>query len=99
MYLTPKTLDEAVSLLASAGGQILAGGTDFYPALGDRLPPGRVVDITALGQIRGISTDQEWIRIGALTTWTDIIRTPLLGGNLKTAAWSAGLYGWGQAKA
>jgi CO/xanthine dehydrogenase FAD-binding subunit len=77
LYLKPKTLDEAVSLLASAGGQILAGGTDFYPALGDRLPPRRVVDITALGEIRGISEGQEWIRIGGLTTWTEIIRAPL----------------------
>ena len=41
LYLKPKTLDEAVSLLASPGGQILAGGTDFYPALGERLPQGR----------------------------------------------------------
>jgi CO/xanthine dehydrogenase FAD-binding subunit len=79
LYLKPKTLDEAVSLLASAGGQILAGGTDFYPALGDRLPQGRVVDITALSEIRGISTDtdKEWIRIGGLTTWTEVIRSPL----------------------
>ena len=77
LYLKPKTLNEAVSLLASAGGQILAGGTDFYPALGDRLPPGQVVDITALGEIRGISKDQEWIRIGGLTTWTEVIRAPL----------------------
>ena len=45
------------------------------------------------------TTESGWIRIGGLTTWTDIIRTPLLGGNLKTAAWSAGLSGWGQAKA
>ena len=77
MYLKPRTLDEAVSLLASAGGQILAGGTDFYPALGDRLPQGRIVDITAIGEIRGISTGTEHIRIGGLTTWSEIIRTPL----------------------
>ena len=77
LYLKPKTLDEAVSLLASSGGQILAGGTDFYPALGERLPQGRVVDITALGEIRGISTEKEWIRIGGLTTWSDVIRAPL----------------------
>lgn len=77
MYLKPKTLDEAVSLLASSGGQILAGGTDFYPALGERLPQGRVVDITALGEIRGVSTQNEWIRIGGLTTWSDVIRAPL----------------------
>ncbi len=77
LYLKPKTLDEAISLLASPGGQILAGGTDFYPALGERLPRGRVVDITALREIRGISTESDWIRIGALTTWTDMIRAPL----------------------
>ena len=31
LYLKPKNLSEAVSLLATSGGQILAGGTDFYP--------------------------------------------------------------------
>jgi CO/xanthine dehydrogenase FAD-binding subunit len=77
LYLKPKTLDEAVSLLASPGGQILAGGTDFYPALGERLPQGRVVDITALGELRSISTENEWIRIGGLTTWSDVIRASL----------------------
>jgi CO/xanthine dehydrogenase FAD-binding subunit len=77
LYLKPKTLDEAVSLLAAPGGQVLAGGTDFYPALGERLPRGLVVDITALGEIRGISVETEHIRIGGLTTWSDVIRAPL----------------------
>ena len=77
LYLKPKTIDEAVSLLASPGGQILAGGTDFYPALGERLPEGRVVDITGVSELRGISSDSEHIRIGGLTTWSEVIRTPL----------------------
>lgn len=77
MYLRPKTLDEAVSLLASSSGSILAGGTDFYPALGERLPQGRVVDITALREIRGISFETGQVRIGGLTTWSEVIRTPL----------------------
>jgi CO/xanthine dehydrogenase FAD-binding subunit len=77
LYLKPKNLDDALRLLASAGGQILAGGTDFYPALGEKLPRGRVVDITALGELRGISTEGEWIRIGGLTTWSEVIRAPL----------------------
>ena len=92
LYLKPKTLDEAISLLASPGGQILAGGTDFYPALGERLPQGRVVDITALGEIRGISTERDHIRIGALTTWSEVIRAPLPRGfdALKAAAREVG---------
>lgn len=76
-YFRPKTLDEAVSLLASSGAQILAGGTDFYPALGERLPQGRVVDITALGEIRGITIESDHIRIGGSTTWSEVIRAPL----------------------
>jgi CO/xanthine dehydrogenase FAD-binding subunit len=77
LYLRPKTLDDAVSLLASNGGQILAGGTDFYPALGERLPPENVLDISAIRDLRGISMTAEQVRIGGLTTWTDVIRAPL----------------------
>jgi CO/xanthine dehydrogenase FAD-binding subunit len=92
LYLKPKTLDEAVSLLASSGGQILAGGTDFYPALGERLPRERVVDITALREIRGITTESEHVRIGGLTTWSEVIRAPLPHGfdALKAAAREVG---------
>ena len=64
-------------MLARSGGQILAGGTDFYPALGERLPVGDVVDISALREIRGISLETDYVRIGGLTTWTDVIRIPL----------------------
>jgi CO/xanthine dehydrogenase FAD-binding subunit len=77
LYLKPKTLHEAVSLLAESGGQLLAGGTDFYPSLGDRLPRGDVVDISGLSEIRGISSDDSCIRIGGVTTWSEIIRAPL----------------------
>lgn len=77
MYLKPKTLDEAVSLLAAGGSQILAGGTDFYPALGEALPQGTIVDVSALREIQGISISAEHIRIGGLTTWTEVIRAPL----------------------
>jgi CO/xanthine dehydrogenase FAD-binding subunit len=77
LYLKPKTLSEAVYVLATSGGQILAGGTDFYPALGDALPQGDVVDISSLREIRGIVIEDEYIRIGGLTTWTEIVRTPL----------------------
>lgn len=77
VYLKPKTLDEAMAVLASPGGQILAGGTDFYPALGERLPQGCVVDISALDEMRGISVEPSKVRIGGLTTWSEVIRFPL----------------------
>lgn len=63
--------------LASSPAQILAGGTDFFPALGERLPQGDVLDITGVPEIRGVSLEKEHVRIGGLTTWSEIIRAPL----------------------
>jgi CO/xanthine dehydrogenase FAD-binding subunit len=77
VYLRPKTLEAAVSALAASGGQILAGGTDFYPALGERLPTSDVIDITCLREMRGISFEGDYIRMGGLTTWTEVIRAQL----------------------
>ena len=77
MYIKPNTLDEAVLALAAEPAQILSGGTDFYPALGDRPVRGAVVDVSGLGQLRGVASERDWIRIGGLTTWSEIIRTPL----------------------
>lgn len=64
-------------MLANHGGQILAGGTDFFPALGDRPAPDRVVDISGLSEIRGVAVGPESIRIGGLTTWSEVVAAPL----------------------
>lgn len=77
MYARPKTLDAAVDALAKEGGQILSGGTDFFPALGDRPAPDRVVDISGLTEIKGIAVETDHIRIGGLTTWSELVATPL----------------------
>ncbi len=77
MYFRPHTLDEAVHVLASSGGQILAGGTDFFPSLGDQAVTGTVVDISGLGELKGVVKEPKYIRIGGLTTWTEVAKTPL----------------------
>ena len=77
MYFRPRSLHEAVDTLARHGGQILSGGTDFYPTLGERPFPASVVDISGVSELRGISSDSASIRIGGLTTWTEILRSPL----------------------
>ena len=77
LYFRPKNLDDAIAVVNSSGGQILAGGTDFYPALGERVPQGDVIDISALREIRGISAQERYFRIGGLTTWTEVARAPL----------------------
>jgi CO/xanthine dehydrogenase FAD-binding subunit len=56
---------------------MLAGGTDFYPALGAKPLRDDVLDIGKLDELRGISEAAEHIVIGARTSWTDIIRANL----------------------
>jgi CO/xanthine dehydrogenase FAD-binding subunit len=77
LYFRPKTLDEAVVQLKMPGVQVLSGGTDFYPGLGERIAQEPVMDISGLGELRGVSSDAGHIRIGGLTTWSEIIRAPL----------------------
>ncbi len=77
MYCRPRSLDEAVRVLAESGGQILSGGTDFFPALGDRPAPDRVIDISGLTGIKGITVETGHVRIGGLTTWSEVVATPL----------------------
>ncbi len=77
MYFRPTTLDEAVDTLSRHGGQILSGGTDFFPALGERPISSPVIDISGIAQLRGVSIGADEIRIGGLTTWTEILRAPL----------------------
>jgi CO/xanthine dehydrogenase FAD-binding subunit len=77
LYSRPKTLDAALHVLAQEGGQILSGGTDFFPALGDRPAPDRVIDISGLTEIKGITVEASHIRIGGLTTWSQLVATPL----------------------
>ena len=77
MYSRPKTLDAALHALARNEGQILSGGTDFFPALGDRPADDRVIDISGLTEIKGIAIEANHIRIGGLTTWSQLVATPL----------------------
>jgi CO/xanthine dehydrogenase FAD-binding subunit len=88
LYFRPNTLDEAVHVLAGSGGQILAGGTDFFPSLGDRTVTGTVVDISGLSELKGVVKEPRHIRIGGLTTWSEVVKTPLPRGfdGLKAAA-------------
>src|SRR5688572_13635554 len=76
-YAKPRTLDEALALLGEARWRILAGGTDFYPALGSKPLSENVLDVNGLAELRGTSETASHLVIGARTTWTDIIRQPL----------------------
>jgi len=73
-YAKPRDVDEVLALLGEASWKILAGGTDFYPALGNRPLTDNVLDINALDDLRGIAETETHLVIGARTTWADITK-------------------------
>ncbi len=77
MFLRPRALREALETLESPDVRILAGGTDFYPALGERRASGTILDVTALRELGGIDIGPDLVRIGAGASWTKLIGTPL----------------------
>lgn len=77
LYARPDTIEEAVSLLSQGTWRLLAGGTDFYPAQGSRPIRDDILDINGIATLRGIDRTGAGIRIGARTTWSDIVRADL----------------------
>ncbi len=91
-YARPIRLTEALRILARAPRTVLAGGTDFYPSRVAQALPAEVLDITALRELRGISAKRDHWRIGAATTWSEVIeaKLPPLFDGLKLAAREVG---------
>lgn len=77
-YARPKTLDEALALLGEGAWWVVAGATDFYPALGNSPIRDDVLDINAIGELRGISETDTHVVIGARTSWTEVRKADLL---------------------
>lgn len=75
VYFRPDNLQEALALLARHPVTVAAGCTDLFPATDRQALAGPVLDISAIGALRGIAADAGgaggW-RIGAATTWSDI---------------------------
>ena len=75
-YEAPKTLEQAIALLAGANGKarILAGGTDLLIQMRSvRADPERVVDIKAIAEMRSIAADAGSYRVGAALTCMELI--------------------------
>lgn len=80
--LRPKTLDDAVALMAKYDGEVkvVAGGTDLLPSMKQKLfTPPYVLDLRGISELRGIrDVAGEGVEIGALTTLTAIEHSPLI---------------------
>ena len=77
----PASLDDALGLLGRYGNDalVLAGGLDSMDWLKDRIRrPRYVVDLGAIEGLRGVKASGDGIEIGAMTTLTEVVRSPLV---------------------
>ncbi len=79
-YAAPRTLDEAAALLGAGNVTVLAGGTDLMP----QTQSGKVkfkpllMNIRWVAGLGGIAEAAGTIRIGALTTITELLQSDLV---------------------
>jgi xanthine dehydrogenase small subunit len=78
---SPATLAEVFSLLSQRGSamKIIAGGTDLMVLMNAHLlDAGEFLDIWRVDELRGIEDRGDLLRIGALTTYTQLINSNLI---------------------
>jgi xanthine dehydrogenase small subunit len=89
--LEPRSLADAVKMLRDEGPLVpMAGCTDLYVALNfGTLRPTRFLNLWNLDTLRGIEARGRTLRIGALTTYTDLITSGVIRRRLPMLAAAA----------
>src|ERR1700736_5599242 len=78
-YARATSVVNALELLVAHGdkAKVLSGGQSLMPAMNLRLiSPELIVDIGAIGELRGIVRRSEVLAIGALTRHVDLLKSP-----------------------
>ncbi len=77
-YVRPKTIEEALRVLAPGDAVVHAGGTDLLGCLRERIFEAKtVMSLNNLRELKGIQkTKDGGLRIGALTTITEVAEHP-----------------------
>src|ERR1700691_5439598 len=85
----PASTDDAVALLSEYGSDawVMAGGLDTFDWLKDRIKrPKVVVDLSQIGELRGVRDYNGGIEIGAMTTLTEVVRDPIVNQKFQLLA-------------
>jgi 4-hydroxybenzoyl-CoA reductase subunit beta len=106
-YLSPRSIDEAVRMLAERGPEAMyvAGGTDLYPNMKRRqMEPKYVVGLSGLNELRGIEHRSDdrgstGVTIGAGTTLDRLSGDPTIRRDYPALAAAAGLVSTPQLRA
>jgi carbon-monoxide dehydrogenase medium subunit len=95
---SPRILAHAYDLLAQGGWTPIAGGTDLMVRITGEIgePPGRLLDIWRLDELRGVELRDGALVIGALTTYTELRRSKAVIDHLPVLAEAAATIGAAQ---
>src|ERR1700686_2396944 len=77
----PNSITDAQKVLEQQGenGWVLAGGMDSFDWLKDRIKrPKAVVDLSGIGELKGVRTTSDGIEIGAMTTLSEVVKHPVI---------------------
>ena len=91
---SPASLGDALTILRDERRTPIAGATDLYVALNfGTLEPRRFLDIWAVDELREISMNGTTLVIGALATYTSLIRSSLVASHLPMLVQASRLVG------
>ncbi len=95
---TPRHLFEAYERLAAGAARPIAGGTDIMVAITGELGPvpERMLDLSRIDALRGISLEAHGLVLGARTTYTEIRRSALCREHLPALVEAAATIGAAQ---
>lgn len=80
-----RSVEEVVRLLGEYENKakVIAGGTDIVIALRNKvIEPELLIDISKVEELKGIKEDGEYITIGSITTFTEIVESEIFQSNL-----------------
>ncbi|MBI1786705.1 MAG: xanthine dehydrogenase family protein subunit M [Acidobacteria bacterium] len=93
-YSAPRTLAEALALLAGGDAKVLAGGMSLIPMMKLRLAaPGRLVDLSRVPGLTGIREQGGALHIGAMTTHYEVESSAVLRAKCPLLAETASAIG------
>ena len=74
-FKTARRMDDVLAALADGEVRLVAGGTDLWPNMKRRHQQGKkVVSLMSIPELRGIEQTDGYLRVGATTTLSDIVR-------------------------
>jgi aerobic carbon-monoxide dehydrogenase medium subunit len=92
-YHAPRSVGDAIKLLGSLGSdaKLLAGGHSLLPMMKLRFAqPSALIDLGRIPELRGIGQEGSELRIGAMTTENDLLRSALLAEKVPLLVEGAG---------